>query len=47
MALTACSSDNVSDLVLSGDCMVESFELNDTYKGVVDLSKRTIKVKVR
>ncbi|MBQ2128801.1 MAG: DUF4960 domain-containing protein [Prevotella sp.] len=46
LAFTACSSDNVSDLALSGDCMVESFELNNTYKGVVDLSKRNIKVKV-
>ena len=45
-AFMACSSDNVSDLALSGDCMVESFELNDTYRGVIDLSKRTIKVKV-
>ena len=46
MALTACSSDNVSGLALSGDCMVESFELDGTYTGVIDLSKRTIKVKV-
>lgn len=46
IAFTACSSDNVSDLALSGDCMVESFELNNAYKGVVDLSKRTVKVKV-
>ena len=45
-ALMACSGDNVSDLALSGDCMVSEFELNDTYKGVIDLSKRTIKVKV-
>ena len=42
MALTACSSDNVSGLALSGDCMVESFELDGTYTGVIDLSKRTI-----
>lgn len=46
LLFAACSSDNVSDLDLTGDCTVESFELNDTYKGVIDPSKRTIKVKV-
>lgn len=46
LLLCGCSKDNTSDLVLSGDCYVEAFELNNTYKGVVDLSKRTIKVKV-
>ena len=46
LVLTACSSDNTSSLLLSGDCMVESFELDGTYTGIVDLRNRTVKVKV-
>ena len=44
LVLTACSSDNTSSLLLSGDCMVESFELDGTYTGIVDLRNRTVKV---
>ena len=43
---TSCSNENDGEMILSGDCMVEAFELNDTYKGVIDLSKRLVKVKV-
>ena len=39
--LTACSSDNVSDLRLSGDCRVEALAL-DNYTGTIDLPSRTI-----
>lgn len=42
----SCSDDNVSDLQLSGDCSIETLILNDTYTGQVDLSKRSVKVKV-
>ena len=42
----SCSDDNVSDLQLSGDCSIETLVLNDTFTGQVDLSKRSVKVKV-
>ena len=44
-ALTSCSDDNVSDLQLSGDCMVEAFAL-DNFQGNIDLSSRTIEVRL-
>ncbi len=43
--LTACSSDNVSDLELSGDCLVEALAL-DSYEGTIDLPSRTITVRL-
>ncbi len=43
--LTACSSDNVSDLHLSGDCRVEALALDD-YEGTIDLPSRTITVRL-
>ncbi len=42
---TACSSDNVSDLQLSGDCRVEALALDD-YEGAIDLTSRTITVRL-
>ena len=41
----ACSDDNVSDLQLSGDCMVEAFAL-DNYQGNIDLASRSIVVRL-
>ena len=41
----ACSDDNVSDLQLSGDCMVESISL-DNYEGIIDLPSRSIIVRL-
>ena len=43
--LSACSNDNVSDLQLSGDCMVESIKLDD-FEGTVNLTNRTITVRL-
>ena len=43
--LTACSSDNVSDLQLSGDCRVEALALDD-YEGAINLTSRTITVRL-
>lgn len=44
-ALTACSDDHVSDLRLSGDCMVEQIAL-DNYEGIIDLTSRSILVRL-
>ena len=41
----SCSSDNVSDLQLNGDCAVESIQL-DGYDGIIDNATRTITVRV-
>lgn len=41
---TACS-DNVSDLQLSGDCMIEALALDD-YQADIDLAKRSIVVRL-
>ena len=46
LSLASCSDDNTSDLRLDGDCLVESLQLNGAYTGQIDLSTRTIKVKV-
>ena len=42
---TSCSDDNVSDLQLSGDCMIESIAL-DNYEGTIDLASRSIVVRL-
>ena len=44
-SLAACSDDNVSDLQLSGDCMVEYIKL-DNYEGVINLPSRSIVVRL-
>ncbi len=44
-ALAACSDDHVSDLQLSGDCMVETIKL-DNYEGIIDLPSRSIVVRL-
>ncbi len=41
----ACNDDNVSDLQLSGDCLIESIAL-DGYKGNIDLARRSIVVRL-
>ena len=41
----SCSDDNVSDLQLTGDCMVESIKL-DNYEGRIDLPSRSIQVRL-
>ena len=41
----ACSDDHVSDLQLSGDCMVEKVAL-DNYEGTIDLKSRSIIVRL-
>ena len=43
--LTSCSDDHVSDLQLSGDCMIESITL-DNYEGIIDLPSRNILVRL-
>lgn len=43
--MTACSEDRVSDLQLSGDCMIESISL-DNYEGTIDLPSRSIVVRL-
>ena len=43
--LWSCSDDNVSDLQLSGDCMVESIAL-DNYEGIINLASRSIVVRL-
>ena len=43
--LCSCSSDNVSNMQLSGDCMVEALAL-DNYDGSVDLTSRSIVVRL-
>ena len=43
--LWSCSDDNVSDLQLSGDCMVESIAL-DNYEGTLNLASRSIVVRL-
>ena len=43
--LTACDDDHVSDLQLSGDCLVEAVSL-DNYEGTIDLPSRTIVVRL-
>ena len=43
--LAACSSDNVSDLRLSGDCRIEALAL-DEFEGAIDLASRTITVRL-
>ena len=43
--LVACSKDNVSDLQLSGDCVVAGIAL-DNYQGTIDLTSRSIVVRL-
>ncbi|MBQ8463883.1 MAG: DUF4960 domain-containing protein [Prevotella sp.] len=43
---TGCSDDNTSDMILSGDCLVEELVLNGEYKATVSTEKRLLKVKV-
>lgn len=43
MCLSACTSDNVSDLQLSGNCTIEALAL-DNYVGKVNLATRTVTV---
>lgn len=43
--LTSCSDDNVSDLQLSGDCLVTSLSL-DNYEGTIDLASRSIDIRL-
>jgi len=43
--LASCSDDNTSDLQLNGNCMVESFKL-DNYEGHIDLASRSIEVRL-
>lgn len=44
-ALTACTVSNVSDLRLTGDCLVEKLAL-DGYEGNIDLTSRSIVVRL-
>jgi hypothetical protein len=43
--LTSCNDDNISNLQLSGDCMIESIKL-DSYEGTVNLTARSIVVRL-
>ena len=43
--LWSCSDDNVSDLRLNGDCKVEALAL-DNYEGIIDMSSRTVVVRL-
>ena len=44
-SLTSCSDDNISDLMLDGDCMIEQIAL-DNYEGIIDLPSRSIVVRL-
>lgn len=44
-AFTSCSDDNVSDLRVSGDCMIGSITL-DNYEGTIDLTSRSVIVRL-
>ena len=44
-SLVACSDDHVSDLQLSGDCMIEAISL-DNFEGKIDLASRSIVVRL-
>ena len=44
-SLASCSDDNISDLVLDGDCMIEQIAL-DNYEGIIDLPSRSIVVRL-
>lgn len=44
-ALSSCNKDNTSDLKLDGDCMISQLAL-DGYEGIIDLSSRTITVRL-
>ena len=43
--LSSCSDDTVSDLQLSGNCMIEQITL-DNYEGIIDLPSRSIVVRL-
>ena len=43
VGLTACQKQN-SSLVLEGDCTIVALTLDDAYKGIVDMQKRTVVV---
>ena len=44
--LTACKSDNTSDMKLNGTCLVEELVLNGQYHATVSVEKKLLKVKV-
>ena len=46
MLASACNDENVSDLMVDGDCSVTALRLNDLFDGVINAKTRTIKVKV-
>ena len=43
--LSSCSEDNISDLALSGNCMIDQLTL-DNYEGIIDLPSRSIIVRL-
>ena len=45
LSFSSCNDDNVSDLKLSGDCMITQLVL-DNFEGIIDLPSRTIVVRL-
>ena len=43
--LSSCSDDNISDLKLSGNCMIDQLSL-DNFEGIIDLPSRSILVRL-
>ena len=43
--LSSCSDDNISDLELSGNCMIDQLSL-DNFEGIIDLPSRSILVRL-
>ena len=43
--LSSCSEDNISDLALSGNCMIDQLSL-DNFEGIIDLPSRSILVRL-
>ncbi len=43
--LSSCSGDNISDLELSGNCMIDQLSL-DNFEGIIDLPSRSILVRL-
>ena len=43
--LSSCSDDNISDLNMSGNCMIDQLSL-DNFEGIIDLPSRSIVVRL-
>ena len=46
LGFVSCSEDNTGSIDVSGSCLVEQFQLNGQYEGIINTEKRLVKVKV-